>query len=115
MSRGIETRRSMSWHAPSPPRANPDDPPVYPPPRGPKGPRPGPNYLGIPGRAAIVQGQVFIVAIIVIAQLWLVPDALYELLSGRAGRLGWLTLVSFLGCVLALVVTLWPRRRLEER
>lgn len=39
------------------------------------------------GRIALVQGQVFIVAIIVIAQLWLVTDALYELLSGRVASL----------------------------
>jgi len=76
---------------------------------------PGPNYLGIPGRTAIVQGQVFLVAAIVIVQLWLITDALYELLSGRASLLGWLTLVSGLGFALALVVTFWPRRRIEGR
>lgn len=97
------------------PRANPDDPPVRRPPQGRRGPRPGPNYLGIPGRAAIVQGQVFLVALIVIVQLWLITDALYELLSGRAGLLIWLTLVSLLGFLLALLVTLWPRRRIEEK
>ncbi len=98
-----------------PPSANPDDPPVQRPSQGPHGPRPGPNYLGIPGRTAIVQGQVFLVAAIVIVQLWLITDALYELLSGRASLLGWLTLVSFLGFVLALIVTFWPRRRIEEK
>lgn len=97
------------------PRANPDDPPVRRPPQGRRGPRPGPNYLGIPGRAAIVQGQVFLVALIVIVQLWLITDALYELLSGRAGLLIWLTLASLLGFVLALLVTFWPRRRIEEK
>lgn len=97
------------------PRANPDDPQVTRPPQGPRGPRPGPNYLGIPGRAAIVQGQVFLVALIVIVQLWLITDALYELLSGRADRLIWLTLASLLGFLLALLVTLWPRRRIEEQ
>ncbi len=97
------------------PGANPDDPPVQRPPQEPHGPRPGPNYLGIPGRTAIVQGQVFLVAAIVIVQLRLITDALYELLSGRASLLGWVTLVSGLGFVLALVVTFWPRRRIEER
>jgi hypothetical protein len=97
------------------PRANPDDPPVRRPPQGRHGPRPGPNYLGIPGRAASGQGQVFLVALIVIVQLWLITDALYELLSGRAGLLIWLTLASLLGFVLALLVTLWPRRRIEEK
>lgn len=93
--------------------ANPDDPPVYRPPQGPKGPLPGPNYLGIEGRTAIVQGQVFIVAVILIAQLWLITDALYELLSGRSSNLGWLALASGLGFVLALIVSWWPRRRVE--
>jgi len=97
------------------PRANPDDPRVQRPPQGPDGPRPGPNYLGIPGRTAIVQGQVFLVAAIVVVQLWLITDTLYELLSGRTNLLGWLTLVSFLGFVLALIVTIWPRRRIEGK
>jgi hypothetical protein len=95
------------------PKANPDDPPVYRPPQGPHGPLPGPNYLGLPGRTAIVQGQVFLVAVILIAQLWLITDALYELLSGRHSSLIWLALVSFLGFVIALVISFWPRRRIE--
>ncbi|EFH82641.1 molybdopterin-dependent oxidoreductase [Ktedonobacter racemifer] len=66
------------------------------------------------GRIALVQGQVFIVAIIVIAQLWLVSDALYELLSGRVASLAWLALASVLGFALALIVVFWPRRRIEE-
>ena len=108
-----ETGRMRQPRVQPTPRANPDDPPVQRPPQGPHGPRPGPNYLGIPGRTAIVQGQVFLVAAIVIVQLWLITDALYELLSGRASLLGWLTLASGLGFVLALVVTFWPRRRIE--
>lgn len=112
MSSSTETR-PMSQPRVQPRRANPDDPQVQRPPMGPNGPRPGPNYLGLAGRTAIVQGQVFLVAVIMIAQLWLITDALYELLSGRADLLGWLTLVSFLGFVLALIVTLWPRRRIE--
>jgi len=93
--------------------ANPDDPPVRRPPMGPRGPRPGPNYLGIPGRAAIVQGQVFLLVIIVIAQLVIITVALFELLSGRSDTLGWLTLVSAIGFVLALVIAFWPLRRVE--
>ncbi len=93
--------------------ANPDDPPVHHPPLGPHGPLPGPNYLGLPGRTAIVQGQVFLVAFILIVQLWLITDALYELLSGRSGDLGWLALASGLGFVLALVAAFWPRQRIE--
>ncbi len=96
------------------PKANPDDPPVQRPPRGPQGPEPAPYYVGLEGRIAIVQGQVFILAVIVIAQLWLVTDALYELLSGRSALLGYLALASFLCFVVALIVTLWPRRRIER-
>ncbi len=61
-----------------------------------------------------MQAQVFLVAIIVIIQLWLVTDALYELLSGRPGILGGLVLASFLGFVIALIIAFWPRRRIEE-
>lgn len=91
--------------------ANPDDPQVRRPPRGPRGPLPGPRELGTPGRVAIVQGQVFVVGVILIAQLWLVTDALFQLLSGHAQALGWLTLASGAGFAIALVVWLWPRRR----
>lgn len=93
--------------------ANPDDPPVVRPPRGPHGPRPEPYSLGLPGRGAIVEGQVFVVAFIFIAQLLLVTEALYELLSGRTRALGWLALASLIGFLIALVVWNWPRRRLE--
>ena len=93
--------------------ANPDDPPVRRPPRGPRGVMPGPNYLGLAGRTAIVQGQVFLVAVIVIIQLWLVTYTLYEVLSGRSQNLIWLTVASGLGFVLTLVIALWPRRRIE--
>ncbi len=91
--------------------ANPDDPPVHRPPLGPHGPLPGPREPGSPGRIAIVQGQVFIVGAILIAQLWLVTDALFSLLSGQPQDLGWLALASGAGFVIALVVWLWPRRR----
>ena len=94
-------------------KANPDDPPVKPPPRGPRGVMPGPNFLGLEGHIAIVQAQVFLLAIILIAQLWLITDALYELLSGRTASLGWLAFVSGIGFALALVIVLWPRRRIE--
>src|SRR2546422_2021503 len=89
----------------------PDDPPVVRPPQGPRGPLPGPHYRGSSGRIAIVQGQIFIVAVILIAQLWLITEALYNLLSGRASILAWLALVSFVGFILALIVYFWPLRR----
>ncbi len=96
------------------PKANPDDPPVTFPPYGPKGPEPEPYFLGLPGRTAIVQAQVFLVALILIVQLGLITDALYELLSGRPGAIGWLVLASAIGFVLALIVVIWPRRRVER-
>lgn len=95
-------------------KANPDDPPVQRPPEGRNGPWPAPNFLGIEGRIAIVQGQVFILAMLLVAQLWLITDALYEFLSGRLTNLPWLAVASG-GCfVIALVVTVWPRRRIKE-
>ncbi|HLV97146.1 MAG TPA: hypothetical protein VKT82_00585 [Ktedonobacterales bacterium] len=93
------------------PVANPDDPPVQRPQRGPHGLLPGPRELGAPGRVAIVQGQVFLVGVILVAQLWLITDALFSLLSGHPQDLGWLALASGAGFVIALVVWLWPRRR----
>ncbi len=96
------------------PKANPDDPPVWRVPRGRHGPRPEPYFSGLPGRRAIVSGQVLVVAFLFVAQLWLVTDALYELLSGRTGTLGWLALTSLLGFLVALVVWRWPRRRVEK-
>lgn len=103
----------MSIHNPRTERrkANPDDPPVQPAPRG---LMPGPNFLGLEGRIAIVQAQVFLLAVILVAQLWLITDALYELLSGRTASLGWLALASGIGFALALMITFWPRRRIEE-
>lgn len=95
-------------------KANPDDPDVVRPPRGPHGPLPGPSFLGLEGRIAIVQGQVFLLAVILIAQLAIITDALYELLSGRTERLFWLALASGIGFALALLIVFWPRRRIEE-
>jgi hypothetical protein len=95
-------------------KANPDDPPVKSPPRGPRGLMPGPNFLGLEGRIALVQAQVFLLAVILIAQLWLITGALYELLSGRTAILGWLALASGIGFALALMIAFWPRRRIEE-
>jgi len=96
------------------PVANPGDPKVQRPPVTRRGKvMPGPNYRGLEGRTAIVQGQVFIVAIILIVQLWLITSALHELLSGRAATLTWLALISAAGFVLALIVTFWPRRRVK--
>ena len=96
-------------------KANPDDPAVQPPPRGPRGPLPAPNFRGLEGRIAIVQGQVFLLAVIVIAQLAIITDTLYELLSGRTERLGWLALASGIGLALALLTVFWPRHRIDEQ
>ena len=107
MSEDIGTRRRRKV-------ANPDDPPVVRPPWGPGGPIPGPNYRGSSGRIAIVQGQIFIVAVILAAQLWLVTVALFDLLSGQESILAWLALTSFVGFVVALIVYFWPLRRVDE-
>ncbi|MBA3822928.1 MAG: hypothetical protein H0X24_03360 [Ktedonobacterales bacterium] len=96
------------------PVANPDDPPVRRPARTARGLRPAPYFPGLPGRGAIVEGQVFVVAFIFIAQLLIVTEALYELLSGRSRSLGWLALASLLGFIIAIVVWRWPRRSLEQ-
>ena len=95
------------------PRANPDDPIVHAPPSGRHGPLPGPRELGAPGRVAIVQAQIFIVGLILIAQLWLVTTALFDLLSGHGSVLWLLTLISGIGFVIVLVVTFWPLRRVR--
>lgn len=95
-------------------KANPDDPPVQRPPQGPGGPRPGPHFLGLEGRIAIVQGQVFLLAVILVAQIWLITDALYELFSGRPQRLGWLALASGLGFAIALLIFFWPQKRIKD-
>jgi len=75
---------------------------------------PGPNYRGSSGRIAIVQGQIFIVAVILIVQLWLITVALFDLLSGQASILAWLALVSFVCFIVSLIVYFWPRRRIDE-
>ncbi len=95
------------------PRANPDDPIVRRPPVDARGPRPGPDFRGAPGRVAIVQGQVYLVGVILIAQLFLVTTALYELLSGRTALLWWITLAQLAGFVITLVIALWPRQRVR--
>lgn len=91
--------------------ANPGDPPVRRPRLGRTGPMPGPDFAGAPGRVAIVQGQVYIVGLIFVAQLVLVTIALLELLSGRSDVLWWIAGASLAGFLIALLVTLWPRRR----
>ena len=91
--------------------ANPGDPPVRRPPHGAAGPMPGPDFAGAPGRVAIVQGQVYIVGLILVAQLVLVTIALLDLLSGSRGSLWWIAGISLAGFLIALLVALWPRRR----
>lgn len=101
------TRYMLSAH-----KANPDDPPVA----APLGALPGPDYSNAPGRLALVQGQVYIVGLLVIAQLWLATTALYELLSGHRGGVIWWMAAASLGCFLiALLVWAWPRRRARGR
>jgi hypothetical protein len=94
--------------------ANPDDPLVPQPPNA-RGPLSWADEAGLPGRIAIVQGQIYIVGVIVVTQLFLITTALYELLSGRPEKLWWIAGASILGFVVALVVALWPRRRVAGR
>lgn len=93
--------------------ANPDDPPTHLPPRDARGVRPGPDFLGAQGRIAIVQGQVYLVGIVLIAQLFLITTALFELLSGRTDLLWWIALASLVGFGIALLIALWPRSRVK--
>jgi hypothetical protein len=93
--------------------ANPDDPPVRHIARGTNDLPPGPDYAGAPGRIAIVQGQAYIVGVILVAQLFLVTTALNELLSGNIQALWGIVAASFVGFIIALIVALWPRRRVK--
>ncbi len=93
--------------------ANPDDPPTQRPPRDARGPRPGPDFRGAPGRVAIVQGQVYLVGFILIAQLFLITTALFELLSGRTDLLWWISGASLFGFLIAVLISVWPRSRVK--
>lgn len=94
-------------------RANPDDPIVSRPPQGRNGPLPGPRQAGAPGRVAIVQAQIFIVGLMLVAQLWLVTTALFDLLSAHTDSLWVLTLLSACIFAVVLVVSLVPLRRVR--
>lgn len=109
------TYAALRHPAANTPRANPEDPVTRRPPMGKRGPMPGPDDMGAPGRTAIVQGQVYLVALIVLVQLWLITTALLELLSGRPHDLDALALLSGIGLLVALVVWQWPRRRVLGR
>jgi hypothetical protein len=93
--------------------ANPDDPPTQRPPHDARGPRPGPDFRGAPGRIAIVQGQVYLVGFILVAQLFLITTALFELLSGRTQLLWWIAGASLLGFLIATLIALWPSSRVK--
>ncbi len=103
-----DEQRQMRRHS----LANPDDAPGFMTPGERVRAMRGPDFAGAPGFVAIVQGQVYLVAIILIAQLFLITFGLFELLSGRTGILWWLAGVSLVGFLLALLITLWPRRRI---
>lgn len=118
-SRGANDEQDDAWldddganvaaHAP---RANPDDPITRRPPTGARGLRPGPNFQGAQGRIAIVQGQLYLIGVIIIAQLFLCTTALYELLSGQTTLLWWIAAAQLGGFLVVLLVALWPRRRI---
>lgn len=94
--------------------ANPDDPPVEKPPMKDWGLVPGPYYLGLSGRLTIVQGQIFLVFLLVALQLFLVAQTLLEVLSGQPKHLIWLTVLSILCFAISLVVGIWPNRRITH-
>ena len=73
--------------------------------------RVGPDFTGTPGFVAIVQGQVYLVAAVLILQLFLITIGLFELLSGRTDILWWLAGASLVSFLVTLLITLWPRRR----
>ena len=60
-----------------------------------------------------MQGQVYIVGVMMVAQLLLITIGLFELLSGHGRILWWITAASFALFVIALIVYFWPRRRVE--
>ena len=91
--------------------ANPDDAPGYMTPDEHASHLRGLDYTGSPGFVAIVQGQVYLVAAFLIVQLFLITTGLFELLSGRTDTLWWIAGASLLAFRLALLITLWPRRR----
>lgn len=72
----------------------------------------GPDFTGTPGFVAIVQGQVYLVAAILILQLFLITIGLFELLSGRTDILWWIAAASLVAFLVTLLITLWPRRRI---
>ena len=92
--------------------ANPDDAPGYITPDEHASHLRGPDFTGSPGFVAIVQGQVYLVAAILIIQLFLITTGLFELLSGRTNTLWWIAGASLIAFLLTLLITLWPRRRL---
>jgi hypothetical protein len=91
--------------------ANPDDAPGYATRDEHASHLRGLDYTGSPGFVAIVQGQVYLVAAFLIVQLFLITTGLFELLSGRTDTLWWIAGASLLAFLLALLITLWPRRR----
>lgn len=91
--------------------ANPDDAPGYITADEQASHLRGPDYTGSPGFVAIVQGQVYLVAAILFAQLFLITIGLFELLSGQTNTLWWIAGASLIAFLVALLVTLWPRRR----
>lgn len=92
--------------------ANPDDPPGYTTPGEKARGLRGSDFTGAPGYVAIVQGQVYLVATILILQLFLITTGLFELLSGRTQILWWIAGGSLVAFLVTLLITLWPRRRI---
>ena len=115
---GYAQEAAMWAHAPDEPLArqplaNPDDAPGFLTPGDKARSLRGPDFSGAPGYVAIVQGQVYLVATILIVQLFLITTGLFELVSGRTSILWWIAGASLVTFLLALLITLWPRRRIK--
>jgi hypothetical protein len=53
------------------------------------------------------------VGFILVAQLFLITTALFELLSGRTQLLWWIAGASLLGFLIAALIALWPSSRVK--
>ena len=101
---GREVSVSIGTQQMSQLRANPDDPQVRRASHGLHGPSPGPYSQGLPGRAAIMQGQLCIVAVVVV----LTPGGIGAREASMVGLL-----VSVTSTAAALSVVILNRERVD--
>lgn len=89
-------------------KGNPDDPPV-------RVGSPTPGDGSSPGHTAVVDVQIYIASIMLIAQLWLVTDTLREWLSGHREHLWLLAACSGVAFAVVWAVKRWPGRSWPEK